>query len=261
MKGYVARKGIPVVRGHLRSVDPATGRERSWHAAGTERADAERLAATLAGECNGRDAAVRSLSFWCLPHHPMAAQRKAFARHLDLRRLQAQRRASRYAGRWARRPSAAAPAPPGSVLRRSAASGRETWSRAQDRLFTSPSAAHSATPCAGAWCPAMSPFSRTHHAWAAIPKVEQRSWTTEELQAFLRAAAGHRLFPAQWVSAFTGMRRNELLGLRWDDYALPGRRCRSTGDLLPSATSSTRREARRATRDGASTSTPRPSAS
>lgn len=51
----------------------------------------------------------------------------------------------------------------------------------------------------------------------AIPKVEQRSWTAEELQAFLRAASGHRLFAALWTSAFTGMRRNELLGLRWDD--------------------------------------------
>ena len=39
-----------------------------------------------------------------------------------------------------------------------------------------------------------------------------------ELQAFLRASAGHRLFPALWVAAVTGMRRNELLGLRWDDF-------------------------------------------
>lgn len=51
----------------------------------------------------------------------------------------------------------------------------------------------------------------------AIPKVEQRSWTAEQLQAFLRAAAGHRLFAALWTSAFTGMRRNELLGLCWED--------------------------------------------
>lgn len=34
----------------------------------------------------------------------------------------------------------------------------------------------------------------------------------------MRAAAGHRLFAAFWLSAFTGMRRNELLGLRWDDF-------------------------------------------
>lgn len=51
----------------------------------------------------------------------------------------------------------------------------------------------------------------------SIPKVEQQAWAAEELQAFLRAAAGRRLFPAFWLSAMTGIRRNELLGLRWTD--------------------------------------------
>jgi integrase len=54
----------------------------------------------------------------------------------------------------------------------------------------------------------------------AIPKVEAQAWTDQQLQAFLRAAAGHRLFPALWLSAATGMRRSELLGLRWDDIDL-----------------------------------------
>lgn len=48
----------------------------------------------------------------------------------------------------------------------------------------------------------------------SIPKVEQQAWTAPELQQFLRAAAGHRHLPALWVAAFTGMRRNELLGPR-----------------------------------------------
>ena len=52
----------------------------------------------------------------------------------------------------------------------------------------------------------------------AVPKVEQQAWTADELKVFLRAAAGHRLFPAVWVAAVTGMRRNELLGLPWDDF-------------------------------------------
>ena len=51
----------------------------------------------------------------------------------------------------------------------------------------------------------------------SIPKVEPQPWTAEQLRAFLRAAAGHRLFPAFWLLAATGMRRNEVLGLRWDD--------------------------------------------
>ena len=54
----------------------------------------------------------------------------------------------------------------------------------------------------------------------SIPKIEQQAWTAEQLRLFLRAAAGHRLFPAFWLSAMTGMRRSELLGLRWTDIDL-----------------------------------------
>jgi integrase len=52
----------------------------------------------------------------------------------------------------------------------------------------------------------------------SIAKVEPQPWTADQLQAFLHAAAGHRLFPAFWLLAGTGMRRNEVLGLRWDDF-------------------------------------------
>jgi hypothetical protein len=51
----------------------------------------------------------------------------------------------------------------------------------------------------------------------SIPKVEPQSWTAPELRTFLQAAAGHRLFPALWLSAMTGVRRSELLALRWRD--------------------------------------------
>jgi len=54
----------------------------------------------------------------------------------------------------------------------------------------------------------------------SIPKVEQQAWTAPELQAFLRQAAGHRLFPALWLLATTGLRRSELLGLQWTDVDL-----------------------------------------
>ena len=54
----------------------------------------------------------------------------------------------------------------------------------------------------------------------SIPKVEQKAWNAPQLQAFLRAAVGHRLFPAFWLASTTGLRRSELLGLRWDDIDL-----------------------------------------
>jgi integrase len=55
----------------------------------------------------------------------------------------------------------------------------------------------------------------------SIPRVEPQAWTAQELQVFLREAAGHRLFPAFWLLANTGLRRSELLGLQWDDVDLP----------------------------------------
>ena len=47
------------------------------------------------------------------------------------------------------------------------------------------------------------------------PNGELRAWTAPQLHAFLQVARGDRLFPAFWLAANTGMRRGELLGLRW----------------------------------------------
>lgn len=50
-----------------------------------------------------------------------------------------------------------------------------------------------------------------------------RTWTAEQLRAFLITTRSHR-FHALWlVAATTGMRRSELLGLRWDDVDLDSR--------------------------------------
>ncbi|MGQ0433139.1 MAG: hypothetical protein ACT452_12115 [Microthrixaceae bacterium] len=63
MKGYVATKGERWYAVIYEGLDPVTGRERrSWHPAGTERADAERLAARLAAKVNGRNDVARSLT-------------------------------------------------------------------------------------------------------------------------------------------------------------------------------------------------------
>ena len=46
---------------------------------------------------------------------------------------------------------------------------------------------------------------------------EVRFWTPEQLSEFLSFVATHRLSAAFRVSAMTGMRRGEVLGLRWKD--------------------------------------------
>src|SRR5687767_11590157 len=64
MKGYVARKRNRYYAVIYEGLDPVTGRaQRSWHPAGTDRDEAERLAARLAAEREGRDDEVRSLTF------------------------------------------------------------------------------------------------------------------------------------------------------------------------------------------------------
>lgn len=64
MKGYVTKKGDRWYAVIYEGLDPVTGRERRrWHAAGTNREDAVRLAARLAKELNGRNDQGRSLTF------------------------------------------------------------------------------------------------------------------------------------------------------------------------------------------------------
>jgi integrase len=55
---------------------------------------------------------------------------------------------------------------------------------------------------------------------SASPPKEMRIWTPEQLRQFLAEIEHHRLFPAYYLSANTGMRRGEVLGLQWDDVDL-----------------------------------------
>jgi integrase len=51
----------------------------------------------------------------------------------------------------------------------------------------------------------------------SLQRTEGTSLTEDELRQLMRTAAGHRLSPLYWLTAMTGMRRNEVLGLRWPD--------------------------------------------
>jgi integrase len=51
-------------------------------------------------------------------------------------------------------------------------------------------------------------------------KTKHTTWTGAQLQVFLTAAAEDRLLPLWTLAAATGMRRGELMGLRWDDVDL-----------------------------------------
>ena len=221
MKGYVARKGNRWYAVIYEGTDPITGRERrSWHPAGCQRDDAERLAARLAGEREGTNDEARSLSFgafltsrWLPGKRLMlaASTYNGYRRNIDrhvvpalgrirLRRLRPHHLEAFYDG-LLHPPNGHAALAPKTVYEIHLVI-RGALGDAVRRGLISRNAA----------LVAHAPRLRS------IPKVEQASWTVAELVAFLRAAAGHRFFAALWVGAFTGMRRNELLGLRMDDF-------------------------------------------
>lgn len=51
-------------------------------------------------------------------------------------------------------------------------------------------------------------------------RAEISTWTATEVRAFLSAVSDDRLMPAYRLLASTGMRRGEVLGLRWSDVDL-----------------------------------------
>src|SRR5690606_27775906 len=77
MQGHVARKRDRYYAVIYEGLDPVTGKERrTWHPAGTDRTEAERLVARLAAERDGRNDEVRSLTLGAyLTGHWLPAKR------------------------------------------------------------------------------------------------------------------------------------------------------------------------------------------
>lgn len=219
MDGYVARKGnrwYAVYHG----LDPVTGREqRTWHAAGTDREAAGRLARKLAKETVGRDDGNRSLTFGAyLTQRWLPAKKIELALttfhgyqrivHLHvlpslgatkIRRLTPDQLEALYARKLAPT-DGSRPLSRKSVLEIHAVI-RGALGDALMRGIISRNVATVASR----------PTIRN------VPAVEPRAWEEDQLRTFLQAAAGHRLYAAFRLSAATGMRRSEVLGLKWSD--------------------------------------------
>ena len=223
MKGYVATKGDRWYAVIYDGLDPVTGRERRiWRPAGLDRADAEKLAASLAADMNGRNDDVRGLSFgaylttrWLPGKRLVVATstwdgyRRKIDRHIlpslgrtPVRRLRPTHLESLY-DRMLHANDGRRPLAPKTVLEVHLIIRGALNDAVRKGLVSRNIALIADAP-----------------RLRSIPKVEQKAWTAEQLQAFLRGAAGHRLFPAFWLEATTGVRRSELLGLRWDDVDL-----------------------------------------
>ena len=68
--------------------------------------------------------------------------------------------------------------------------------------------------------------STPQHTYQVLTKRARRrkAWTAEELRGFLDATAGHHSHRWFRLAAYTGMRRGELVGLRWRDIECDQRR-------------------------------------
>jgi integrase len=58
----------------------------------------------------------------------------------------------------------------------------------------------------------------------AAGNIEMKTWTPDQVRAFLETTSSDRLHAAFLLAATTGMRRGEVLGLRWQDVDLDARR-------------------------------------
>lgn len=222
MQGYVARKGDRYYAVIYEGIDPLTGRERRrWHPAGTDRATAETLACDLAERrrAGGHErcsltVAVYLTQRW-LPSKQMAlrpstwdAYRRVVDLHvtprigrIPLRHLRPDHLERLYAdllddgradGTGGLNPKTVVEIH--MILRRALDDAvRRGW------ILTNP--------------------ARIAHAPKRRPLSSNTSrvWNAHQLGAFLAFTREHRYHAAIWVAANTGMRRGEVLGLRWGD--------------------------------------------
>jgi integrase len=228
MRGYTAKKGNRYYAVIYEGVDPATGKEhRRWYPAGTRRADADRLVTELIKRKNdGEYRPPDRITFgaylterWLPTKHSQLrpstfdSYRRNIERHvvpalgnIPLQRLSAEDLDGFYAalaeGRDDQRPLA-----PKTIH-----AIHETLHKALADAMRKGSVIRNVAELADP--PKLS----------SRKKREMRVWDALQLREFLDAIVDHRLHPAYYLAASTGMRRGEVLGLRWADLDLDAKR-------------------------------------
>lgn len=219
MEGYVKQRGDRYYAVIYEGRDPVTGKERRrWHPAGTDRAEAERLAAKLAAAEESRVGAARSLTFgayltgqW-LPGKKLHLARSTYRgyernvqRHIlpvlgkvSIRRLRYQQIEALY-------DTLLHPTDSKCLSAKTVYGIHLVIKGALDDALRRGLVTRNVAVVARA------PKQRS------LQRIEGVSLTDDELRQLMRTAVGHRLFPLIWLTAMTGMRRNEVLGLKWPD--------------------------------------------
>ena len=222
MKGHVARKGDVWYVVIYEGVDPITGKEqRRWHRAGTDRAEAEALAARLAAAEGARRNGHRSeltvagfITRYWLPAKRLDLEASTFDGYqrvvglhlfphigdIPLQSLRTERLEQLYTDL---------------LDRGNTRTGEGLSPKTVLDVHVIIRAALDDAIRRG--------LLRNNPARAAhAPRAQRnrcradRVWTADQLTAFLHLVEHRRQHPSFWLAANTGMRRGELLGLRWD---------------------------------------------
>jgi integrase len=265
MQGYVARKGDRYYAVIYEGIDPLTGRDRRrWYPAGTDKAAAAALASDLADrhrrggghERSSLTVAVYMTQRW-LPAKKLAlrpstwdAYRRIIDLHLiprvgriPLRHLRPDHLERLYADLLD------AGRADGELNNKTVVEIHMILRRALDDAVRRGWIVSNSTKVAHA--PKRRPLSSN----------TSRVWNAQQLGAFLASTRDHRYHAAIWVTANTGMRRGEILGLRWGDVDFDTAHLAVTRSLVSVGYELHEREANRAPRAGRSTSTRAPSKS
>jgi integrase len=233
VRGYTAKKGNRYYAVIYEGIDPATGKERRrWYPAGARKAEADKLVTELVKRRNDGDYRTpekitlgayltdkwlpaqraqlrastfdsyrRTIELHVLPTLGQVLLNKLLPEDLDglyARLLESGRRNGSGGGlspasvRYVHR-----------ILRKALNDALRKGSIARN-------------PAALADPPRRADDDRSEH--------DMRVWTAAQLQSFLSLSSAHRLGPAFFLAAHTGMRRGEVLGLRWSDVDLSGKR-------------------------------------
>ena len=238
MRGYVAQRRNRFYAVIYEGIDPITGHERRrWHPAGTDRVEAEELATALAAAHGQRqdgrrlgptfgvyltmkwlpakqltlrpstwDGYRRLIELHVLPHLGRVPLRHLRAEHLDrLYAILLERGRSDGRGGLDTKTVHEVHI----VLRRALRDAERRGSIVRN-------------PAELAHAPKRRPLTSS----------EFRAWNADQLGSFLALAQTSTHFTALWLAANTGMRRGEVLGLRWGDVDLESARLSVNRSLI-----------------------------
>lgn len=229
MRGHIAKKGKRYYAIIYEGIDPATGKERRrWHPGGPRRSDAEKLLTELVKRANDG--------------HTTPSEKISFGEYLTEKWLPIQRaqlRPSTFDSYRRNIENHVVPALGRIPLRKLAPEDLDIF---YARLLTegklnggggglSPKTVrYIHLMISKALKDALRKGSVVRNVAEAAdsPKLssqkreEIKAWTAEELRSFLDSIRDDRLYPAFHLASHTGMRRGEMLGLRWADVDLDG---------------------------------------